>query len=162
MRATTNENMYFKARMRAAESCPTLSNRERAAMQLYCSPEALGDYETGKTIPPCSVVQQMVEVYGDHDLRGEHIRANCPLIADYGTEHSELAEAALALTLETQGIQGMALQFAMVARDGKISLDEMPTAKAVCEKAATLIRTLQESVTAIDNAISQMGKGGRK
>ena len=161
MRATTGENMYFKSRMRAAASCPTLSNRERAAMQLYCSPEALSDYETGNTPPPCSVVQMMVEVYGDYGLRGEHIRAHCPLISDYGAERSELAQAALSLTIETQGIQGVAMQFASVARDGKITPDEQASALAIREKASTLIRTLQESVTAIDNAIAAMGRGGR-
>ena len=161
MRATTNENMYFQARMRAAERQPTLSNRERAAMQLYCSPEALSDYETGKTAPPCAVVQRMVEVYGDHDLRGEHIRAHCPLIANYGGERSELARAALALTIETQGIQGLATQFAVIARDGRISLDELAAARAVKERAEAVIRTLQESVTAIDNALAAMERGGR-
>lgn len=161
MRKATNENMYFTARMRAAEFSPTLSNRERAAMQLYCSPEALADYEGGKTTPPCAVVQRMVEVYGDHDLRGEHIRAHCPLIADYGAERSELAQAALALTIETQGIQGLALQFATIARDGKISADELAQARVVREKAEALIRILQESVTAIDNALATPGRGGR-
>lgn len=161
MRATTSENRYFQARMRAAEHLPTLSNRERAAIQLYCSPEALSDYETGNTPPPCAVVQRMIEVYGDHDLRGEHIRAYCPLIADYGAERSELARAALSLTLETQGIQGVAMQFATVARDGRITPDELTVALAVKSKAETLIRALQESVTAIENAVAEMERGRR-
>lgn len=160
MRKATNENRYFNARMRAAEHRPTLSNRERAAMQLYCSPEALSDYEGGHTPPPCAVVQRMVEVYGDHDLRGEHIRAHCPLISDYGGERSELARAALALTIETQGIQGLVMQFASIARDGKVSPDEQAAARAVKEKAEAVIRTLQESVTAIDNAFAAMERGG--
>ena len=60
----TYTNIYRAARMKAAQDEPTFSSRERAAAELYVSTEALQDYETGKTLPPCDVVQRMVEIYG--------------------------------------------------------------------------------------------------
>lgn len=87
---------YYEARIQASRRDPRLSNRERAAERLYVSVKSLADYETGATVPPCDVVQQMREVYGAHDLVGAHIRNYCPLMTDYGSEEpSELAQAAL-------------------------------------------------------------------
>ena len=49
--------------MQAAQRDPLYSSRERTAGVIYVSGEALADYETGRTIPPCDVVQKMVEAY---------------------------------------------------------------------------------------------------
>ena len=43
-------NIYRMARMNAARVDKRLANRERAAALVYCSPEALNDYENGYTI----------------------------------------------------------------------------------------------------------------
>ena len=80
------DNIYRAARMEAAKIDRRLANRERAAAAIYCSPEALCDYENGHTLPPCDIVQAMIETYGTPDLRGQHIRACCPLMDGYGNE----------------------------------------------------------------------------
>lgn len=65
-----SDNIYYRARMQAAQRDPLYASRERTACEIFVSAEALGDYETGRTIPPCDVVQKMVEAYGDPDLKG--------------------------------------------------------------------------------------------
>lgn len=88
----TSGNIYYQARMRAAARDPLHSSRERTATLLYISKESLQDFETGKRLPPCDVVQKMVEAYGAPELAGDHIRACCPLLPDYGGDgNSELA-----------------------------------------------------------------------
>ncbi|MEF9974783.1 MAG: hypothetical protein RR893_12750 [Clostridia bacterium] len=149
-------NVYYASRRRAAERNPRLNSRTGAAELRYCGAGSLDDYENGRTPTPCSVVRRMIEVYGDHSLRGEHIRAYCPLLPDYGSENSQLAEVALGWSVEFSNAQGVAIQFATVARDGRITRDEIPMARVIREKALEVMRVMQESVTAIDNALAEL------
>ncbi len=154
------ENIYYQSRMRKAQTNGLFSNRERAALELYVSSGALADYEKGLTVPPCDAVQKMVENYGDHDLRGEHIRAYCPLLPGYGRgEQSHLAQAALGWAVTFQATTDIALQFAAVARDGRITPDELDAAKAIRAKSLEVKQLMEETITAIDNALAQMGTG---
>lgn len=155
-------NIYRAARMTATAKEPLFSSRERAAAALYVSTEALQDYETGKTLPPCDVVQRMVEIYGAADLKRLHIRTSCPLLPDYGREReSELTKAALSWAVEFAGAHEWALRFARMARDGEITADEMATAQAIRGKAVELRQIMEETIAAIDKATA-MQKGARK
>ena len=147
-------NIYYQARMRAARRDPLRANRERAACEIFCSPEALADYESGITVPGCDVVQLMVEAYGDPGLRGRHIREHCPLLADYdGQGCSELARAALGWVVAFQNTQEILLRFAAIARDGRVTTGELPAAQAIRAKAVELCRIMEETVAAIDKAL---------
>ena len=158
MKAPTN--IYYRARMQAAQRSPLHASRERTAGEIFVSCEALADYETGRTIPPCDVVQKMVEAYGDPDLKAAHIRAHCPLLPDYGcAENSELARAALGWAVAFQSAQEIALRFAAVARDGHITDDELPAAAAIRAKAVELRRVMEETIAAIDKAVGQTREG---
>ena len=57
----TYANIYYRSRMQAAQREPLHASRERTASEIFVSCEALADYETGRTVPPCDVVQKMVE-----------------------------------------------------------------------------------------------------
>lgn len=154
-------NRYYCARMRAAHGNPVFSSRERTAGCLFVSVEALRDYEQGNTLPPCDVVQKMVEAYNDPDLKGEHIRATCPLLPDYGGQgSSELARAALGWAVAFESAQQIALRFAAVARDGQITRDELPAAQAIRAKAVELRQIMEESIAAIDKATTSIEGAG--
>ena len=145
-------NIYYQARMESKKA--VYSNRERAAEALYISAGALADYETGRTVPPCDVVQRMIDVYSAHDLRGEHIRASCPLIKEYaGESPSQLAQAALGWAVAFGSVQDVAYQFAQVARDGRIGTEEHKAAQLIRAKALEIMKVMQETVTAIDKAM---------
>ena len=159
--SNTKRTIYYYARMRAAQDASFFSNRERACTAVYTSPESLADYENGISIPPCEVVQQMVDAYGDHGLRGEHIRAHCPLLTDYASEENHLAQAALGWVTAFQAAQDVALQFAEIARDGKVTVDEVDTVKQVRARALSVKKVMEESITAIDNALSRLDRGRR-
>lgn len=55
----TYANIYYRARMQAAQREPLHASRERTASEIFVSCEALADYETGRTVPPCDVVQKI-------------------------------------------------------------------------------------------------------
>lgn len=150
------DNIYRAARMEAAKRDKRLANRERAAAAVYSSPEALSDYENGHTVPPCELVQAMVETYGTPDLRGQHIRACCPLLDDYGNENgSHLAQAALGWAVAFGSVQDVADRFAEVARDGRITPNERAAAQMIRAKALEIMHVMQETVDAIDKAIRE-------
>ena len=150
-------NIYRAARMKAAQDEPTFSSRERAAAELYVSTEALQAYETGKTLPPCDVVQRMVEIYGVPDLKRQHIRANCPLLPDYGSEREGvLTRAALLWAVEADSMREMAVRFAELAMDGSISAEELDEAKLIRGKAVKLRQVMDESISAIDAALKEV------
>lgn len=152
-----SDNIYYRARMQAAQRDPLHASRERTACEIFVSCEALADYETGRTVPPCDVVQKMVEAYGDPDLKVAHIRACCPLLPDYGSaESSELARAALGWAVSFESAQQIALRFAAVARDGRITPDELPAAEAIRSKAVELRRVMEETIAAIDKAVADI------
>ena len=152
-----SDNIYYRARMQAAQRDPLHASRERTACEIFVSTAALGDYETGRTIPPCDVVQKMVEAYGDPDLKGAHIRGCCPLLPDFGSaESSELARAALGWSVAFESAQQIALRFAAVARDGRISTAELPAAEAIRSKAVGVPRGMEETITAIDKAVTNI------
>lgn len=151
------KNIYYRARMQAAQRNPLHASRERTACEIYVSNEALADYETGRTLPPCDVVQKMVEAYGDPDLKAAHIRACCPLLPDYGgAESSELARAALGWAVAFESAQQIALRFASVARDGRITPDELPAVEAIRSKAVELRQVMEETISAIDKASNEI------
>ena len=145
------DNIYRAARMEAAKANKCLANRERAAMAIYCSPEALNDYENGHTVPPCEVVQAMIETYNTPDLRGQHIRKYCPLLDGYGNEEgSHLAQAALGWAVAFGSAQDVAATFAAVARDGRITPNERAAVQLIRAKALEIMHVMQETIDAID------------
>lgn len=149
-------NIWYKARMEAAARDRLFANRARAADELYVSAEALADYERARfpTLPPCDVVRRMIEVYGTHWLRGAHVQANCPLMTECASEMSELQRAALSWVAQLTGATEIAFEFAAVARDGRISDDEMDKALMIRQKAVEMAKTMQETIAAIDTALT--------
>lgn len=153
----TYTNIYRAARMNAAQEEPIFSSRERAAGELFVSAEALHDYETGRTLPPCDVVQRMVEIYGAPDLKRQHIRANCPMLPDYGGEKAcMLTRAALGWAVETHNMKETSMRFAELAMDGKITPDELDAAQQVRGKAVKLRQVMEESIAALDAALKEV------
>ena len=155
---TETTNIYRHARMAASVKNPRLASMDRAADELYISAKSLSDYETGRGCPPCDVVARMREVYGDYELAGQHIRAVCPLMLDYGSkEPSELARAALGWALAMGDAQEIARSFAAVARDGRVTPEEERAARTIRGRAVEIERVMQETVTAIDKALREAG-----
>ena len=153
------ENIYMAARKAASERDKLFSNRERAAEQLHVSSQALFDYETGRTLPPCDVVQWMIETYQLPALKAQHMRACCPLMTEGVPEDSELMRAALGWVTSLSSAEQIGHSFAALALDSQISEDEIMAARAIRQKAVELTRVMQETIAAIDTALT--GYGGK-
>ena len=151
--------IYRAARMQAAQGEPIFSSRERTAAKLFVSAEALQDYETGRSLPPCDVVQRMVEVYGDAVLKRRHIRHCCPLLPDYGGDSDGgLTRAALRWAVELGSMKETAFRFAALAVDGKITPEELVAAEQIRSKAVDIRRMMEDTILAIDIALKGVEK----
>ena len=64
----------------------------------------------------------------------------------------------LACAIAFQSAQDIALQFATVARDGRITQDELPAVRTIRAKAVELRRIMEETIAAIDKATSGQTK----
>jgi len=151
------DNIYQAARIAASKRDRLFANRDRAAEQLHVSSQALYDYENGNTLPPCDVVQWMIEVYQLPALKARHMRACCPLMTEGVPEDSELMRAALGWVTSLSSAEQIGRSFAALALDSQITDDELMAARAIRQKAVELTRVMQETIAAIDTALTEYG-----
>ena len=75
-----NQNIYFRARKRAAMYNDKLSSREGASELLGISPSTLADYELGITkFVPVDKVVLMADLYNCPELRAAYCKNECPI-----------------------------------------------------------------------------------
>lgn len=151
------DNIYQAARMAASRRDRLFANRDRAAEQLHVSSQALYDYENGNTLPPCDVVQWMIEVYQLPALKAQHMRACCPLMTEGVPESVELTRAALGWAVYMDRLEQVGRSFAALAIDSRITRDEIVVARTIRQKAVELTRVMQETIAAIDTALQEYG-----
>jgi len=150
-----NDNFYWLARMDAAARNPIFSSRERAAEAVFCSVDSLADYETGKTMPPCAVVQRMIEAYGTPWLRARHVRECCPILTHcYGQEEActrTLQQSAMGWLLAFRDMEATAWGFAELLRDGSVSADEREALAGIRARAVEIRGLMQQTLDAMDD-----------
>ena len=146
-------NVYYRARTEAAHRRSIFASRQRTSELLYVSAEALSDYESGQTIPPCDVVSRMIEVYDAPWLRAEHLKAACPLMREAAADDSGLRTAALAWIEQAGVASNLALRYASLALDGRVDQSELATAREIRAAAAAMLRAAQATMDALDSAM---------
>ena len=94
-----NNNVYFKARKKAAAYNERLYSREGAAELLGISVSTLADYELGNTkVVPVDKVVLMADLYNSPELITGYCMRECPV------------HGFLPLATEEKSIQGIALR----------------------------------------------------
>ncbi len=74
------------------------------------------------------------------------------MLPDYGSAEG----SALGWAVSFESAQQIALRFAAVACDGRITTDELPVAEAIRCKAVELRRVMEETIAAIDKAVANI------
>lgn len=145
---------YYAARIRASERRPELSNRERASRELFISADVLYNYEAGVTSVPCSMVERMIEIYGDEQLRLDHVAENCPLMVSC-QQVSNLERAALQLVLGEEQMHELISAFARIAADGRITPDERGCAVEARDRLLQAHKKLDAAITALNQTLHE-------
>lgn len=130
------ENVYYKARMKAAQYNEKLKSRDGAAEELHYSTRAkLNEWELGTRIPAPQDVLLMADLYNAPELITYYCKYQCPL----GCDRAEVAEGdsesldritlkALSIMDKANEVQRKLLE---ITSDGKISDEEKPEMKKI-------------------------------
>ena len=144
-----NNNVYFKARKRAAAYNERLYSREGASELLGISVSTLADYELGNTkVVPVDKVVLMADLYNAPEIITSYCRFECPI------------HGFLPLATEEKNIQGIALRILKgfdeaelrniksdlidISEDGIISDDEIPKLREILETLEKMAEIVSE------------------
>ena len=144
-----NNNVYFKARKRAATYNEKLYSREGAAELLGISVSTLADYELGNTkVVPVDKVVIMADLYNSPELIAGYCMRECPVhgFLPLATEERSIQGIALRLLkrFNEDDLKAMKEDLIDITEDGIISEDEVPRLKAILETLDKMAETISE------------------
>lgn len=144
-----NNNMYFKARKKAAAYNERLYSREGAAELLGISVSTLADYELGNTkVVPVDKVVLMADLYNAPELITWYCMRECPVhgFLTLATEEKSIQGIALRLLrgFNEDELKSMKEDLIEITEDGIISSDEIPKLKMILEKLEKMAEIISE------------------
>ena len=144
-----NNNVYFKARKKAAAYNDRLYSREGAAELLGISVSTLADYELGNTkVVPVDKVVLMADLYNSPELITGYCMRECPVhgFLPLATEEKSIQGIALRLLkrFNENELEHMKEDLIDITEDGLISEDEVPRLKAILERLDVMAETISE------------------
>ena len=144
-----NNNVYFKARKKAAAYNERLYSREGAAELLGISVLTLADYELGNTkVVPVDKVVLMADLYNSPELITGYCMRECPVhgFLPLATEEKSIQGIALRLLkrFNENELEHMKEDLIDITEDGLISEDEVPRLKAILERLDVMAETISE------------------
>lgn len=144
-----NNNMYFKARKKAAAYNERLYSREGAAELLGISVSTLADYELGNTkVVPVDKVVLMADLYNAPELITWYCMRECPIhgFLTLATEEKSIQGIALRLLrgFNEDELKSMKEDLIEITEDGIISSDEIPKLKTILEKLEKMAEIISE------------------
>lgn len=144
-----NNNMYFKARKKAAAYNERLYSREGAAELLGISVSTLADYELGNTkVVPVDKVVLMADLYNAPELITWYCMRECPVhgFLTLATEEKSIQGIALRLLrgFNEDELKSMKEDLIEITEDGIISSDEIPKLKTILEKLEKMAEIISE------------------
>lgn len=151
-----NNNVYFKARKKAAIYDERLYSREGAAEMLGISVSTLADYELGNTkVVPVDKVVLMADLYKAPELKNQYCKTECPIGQQMpiATEVKGLEGITIRLLREFDAnrLEETKSQLMDIAADGVIDKEEIPHLQKILDR-----------LDGITNVISEMRLAGEK
>ncbi|MFL0197332.1 helix-turn-helix domain-containing protein [Clostridium sp. WILCCON 0269] len=127
MKIENTNNVYMKARLKAAEYNDRLKSREKAADILGVHESSLTNYEKDllKQIPP-DVVVRMADLYNAPELMHHYCCNECPIgkcIAP-NVELKEISYLAIQLSVLSKNPETFVQELMKILQDGVVSNDE--------------------------------------
>ncbi len=151
-----NNNIYFKARKKAALYDERLFSRERAAEMLGVHPSTLADYELGATkVVPVDKVVLMSDLYNAPELKASYCKYECPI------------GGFMPLSTEIRGIEGISLRLIKVFNTDDINalkekLIEISADGTISESEKPALVGILNQLDSISQAISELKLAGEK
>lgn len=144
-----NNNVYFKARKRAAVYNERLNSREGASELLGISVSSLADYELGNTkVVPVDKVVLMADLYRAPELIAGYCMSECPVhgFLPLATEEKSIQGIALRLLkgFNEDELKAMKADLIEITEDGIISQEEIPKLREILKKLESMAEVISE------------------
>lgn len=144
-----NENVYFRARKKAAIYNDKLYSREGASELIGVSSSTLADYELGVTkVVPVDKVVIMADLYNCPELKTRYCKHECPIgkTMPIATQVKSIEGIALRIIREfdSEKIKDMEQSLIDIAADGIISDDEKPVLADILKRLDVLAEVISE------------------
>ncbi len=144
-----NNNVYFKARKRAAVYNERLYSREGASELLGISVSTLADYELGNTkVVPVDKVVLMADLYNSPELITGYCMRECPVhgFLPLATEEKSIQGITLRLLrgFNEEELRTMKEDLIEITEDGIISKEELPKLRVIMEKLEKIAEIISE------------------
>ena len=125
------DNVYYKARMKAAQFDGRFLSREKAAEMLGLHPSTLADYELSNTkVTPVDKVVLMADIYKEPYLKYHYCKHCCPIGADreIAEEIKDIQDVTVNLiaSLNKHNIGELTNTLVAIAADRVIDDSELP------------------------------------
>lgn len=145
----SKDNVYYRARLIAAERDDRLASRASAAEMIGVSEYTLRDYELGiARAVPVEIVVIMSELYNAPELKNGYCKYECPIGKQMAlaTEVRSLEGITLRLLKEFDPDKIRALQHKLIdiTEDGKVSVDEVPEMERILDTLDDLAEVISE------------------
>ena len=153
-----NNNVYFKARKKAAAYNERLYSREGAAELLGVSVSTLADYELGNTkVVPVDKVVLMADLYNCPELKYSYCKNECPIgkSMPMATQAKNLEGIALRLIREFDAdkLKNIQKDLIEITEDGVIDDTEKPALKSIMERLDQMAIAISELKIAGEKAL---------
>lgn len=144
-----NNNVYFKARKKAAIYDERLYSREGASEMLGISVSTLADYELGNTkIVPVDKVVLMADLYKAPELKNQYCKTECPIGQQMpiATEIKGLEGITLRLIREFDAarLEEVKQQLMDIASDGIVDESEKPYLEKILASLDQIAKVISE------------------
>lgn len=153
---TTRQNVFARARLRAAEYNPAFANRLSASEELVTvSADCLKSYELGLRTPGSDVVAILADAYNAPELRAWYCANVCPLGSRPQQPDVTPEGAVMRLTSALRGAARMTGEIAGMLDDGFFTAEEYD------EYIARIRPELDELAGRIDALRDELDRAGR-
>lgn len=144
-----NNNVYFRARKKAAMYNERLYSREGASELLGISVSTLADYELGNTkVVPVDKVILMADLYNAPELISGYCMSECPVhgFLPLATEEKSIQGITLRLLkgFNEDELKSMKEDLIEITEDGIISDDEVPKLRTILERLEKMAEIISE------------------
>ena len=152
-----NNNIYRRARIKAACFNEKFKSREGASEILGVSKDSMNNYELGQCKQvPVDIVIKMADVYHSPELMNDYCCNECPLgkftVSPVNLENiNNIYKLGISIfNCLSEGHQ-IGKRLLDIVEDGKITEDETPTATYIVDVLESLSRLKNELIIAIEN-----------
>lgn len=149
-----SDNVYYRARIQAAEYNDQLNSREGAAQIVCIERTRLANIELGNISPHPEEVNLMANIYNSPDLVNYYCSSQCPLGCGRVDRLAprNLESAAMKIERLTRNIDDIARDISDIAEDGKITEEERGLFDERIQQLVDLKKSIEELIMVAERA----------